>query len=61
MFGESKLTDPQRREIRQSQRALQQTIRDLHCSTLEELAEARETNNDIFVNRVRFTREGMYR
>lgn len=59
LFADSGLTDAARREIRQSQRALQQTLRDGgECATSTGLAEARATNNAIFHDRVVFTREG---
>jgi hypothetical protein len=58
LFDESGLTDAERRVIRQSQRTLQQTLRDGEYDTFEELAEVRETNNRMFQSSVRFTREG---
>lgn len=58
LFSDSGLSDLERREIRQNQRALQQTLRDGEHSTIDELSEARKTNNAIFNDKVRYTREG---
>jgi hypothetical protein len=56
-FGESGLTDSERREIRQTQRALQQDLCDGKYFSVEELSEARQSNNGIFEDKVRYTRE----
>ena len=58
LFADSDLTDAQRREIRQSQRTLQQTLRDGELASMEELEEARNVNNEIFATSVKYTREG---
>jgi hypothetical protein len=58
LFADSNLTDAERREIRLEQRAIQQTIRDGACATVEDLETAREANNEIFSDKVCFTREG---
>jgi hypothetical protein len=58
LFADSNLTDAERREIRLEQRAISQTIRDGACATVEDLYSAREANNEIFADKVCFTREG---
>jgi hypothetical protein len=60
LFADSKLTEAERREIRLEQRAIQQTIRDGACATVEDLETAREANNEIFADKVCFTREGKH-
>lgn len=60
LFGDSNLTDAERREIRQTQRDLQQKVRDGEYATLDDLGQARKTNNKIFADKVCYTREGTF-
>lgn len=53
----SGLTEAERRHIRQSQRALQQRLRDDDAVELEEV---RQRNNRVFQSSVRYTREGVF-
>jgi hypothetical protein len=59
VFEDSGITDAERREIRQSQRTLQQTLRNGEAGTMDELEEMRQRNNEIYQDRVRFTREAV--
>jgi hypothetical protein len=58
LFDESGLSDSQRREIRQNQRHIQQTLRDGDYATFDDIEHVRNRNNEVFQTSVCFTREG---
>jgi hypothetical protein len=59
LMDESGLTEAERRRIRQSQRALQQTLREtVEDVGFAELEQVRQRNNQVFQSSVLYTREG---
>ena len=59
LFNESGLSDVQRRQIRQDQRTIQQSLRENEYSNFDEIEDVRDKNNHVFQTCVRHTREGM--
>jgi hypothetical protein len=60
LFTESGLSDTQRRQIRQNQRQIQQSLRDNEYSTFDDIENVRDKNNQVFQTSVCFTREGTF-
>lgn len=60
LFNESGLSDEQRRQIRQDQRVIQQSLRDNEYSNFDEIEDVRDKNNIVFQTSVRYTREGTF-
>jgi hypothetical protein len=60
LFNESGLSDEQRRQIRQDQRMIQQSLRENEYSNFDEIEDVRDKNNFVFQTSVRYTREGRY-